>query len=85
MGYLMPVRCYTHLNESSVAKSTRRSSGSARGLKSPSQVSSGPDAMVNCVGGVVVIIMVVVVILRWWAWNGGEKRDTDLIYGVQNI
>lgn len=40
--------------------------------------------MVNCVGGVVVIIMVVVVILRWWAWNGG-KRDTDLIYGVQNI
>lgn len=41
--------------------------------------------MVNCVGCVVVIIMVVVVILRWWAWNGGEKRDTDLIYGVQNI
>ena len=85
----MPVRCYTHLNESSVAKSTRRSSGSARGLKSPSQVSSCAVAMVNCcVGGVELCsddccgggcyFVVVQTRLEW----RGEETPTLSIYRV---
>ena len=81
------MRCYTHLNESSVAKSTRRSSGSARGLKSPSQVSSGfgdgSGVMANCVGGGCFCCCYCCygggchfVILWWWetrlAWRGEE-------------